>query len=80
MELNSFIYRKGASLTLRGESPDSERIYEFTHGLDESGLFEDVKSDGISMKQGGNNSGSLYTFGITAALPGSGDDAEGGAQ
>ena len=80
VELNSFIYRKGASLTLRGESPDSERIYEFTRGLDESGLFDDVKSDGISMKQGGGNSGALYTFGITAALPGGGDDAEGGAQ
>ncbi len=80
VELNSFIYRKGASLTLRGESPDSERIYEFTRGLDESGLFDDVKSDGISMKQGGGNAGALYTFGITAALPGGGDDAEGGSQ
>jgi Tfp pilus assembly protein PilN len=80
VELNSFIYRKGASLTLRGESPDSERIYEFTRGLDESGLFDDVKSDGINMKQGGGGgSGALYTFGITAALPGGGDDAEGGA-
>lgn len=81
VELNSFIYRKGTSLTLRGESPDSERIYEFTRGLDGSGLFDDVKSDGISMKPGGGNgSAARYTFGITAALPGGGDDAEGGAQ
>ena len=78
VELNSFIYRKGASLTLRGESPDSERIYEFTRGLDESGLFDDVKSDGISMKQGGGgNPGALYTFGITAALPGGGGTRRG---
>lgn len=79
VELNSFIYRKGASLTLRGEADDSERIYAFTKGLDESGLFDDVKSDGISMKPGQGGGASKYTFGITAALPGGGDDAEGGA-
>ena len=79
VELNSFIYRKGTSLTLRGEADDSERIYEFTKGLDESGLFDDVKSDGISMKQGQGGGAAKYTFGITAALPGNGDDAEGGA-
>lgn len=80
VELNSFIYRKGASLTLRGEAADSERIYGFTKGLDESGLFEDVKSDGISMKAQQGGGAARYTFGITAALPGGGDDAEGGAQ
>lgn len=79
VELNSFIYRKGASLTLRGEAGDSERIYGFTRGLDESGLFEDVKSDGISMKAQQGGGAVRYTFGITAALPG-GDGEEGSAQ
>ena len=79
VELNSFIYRKGTSLTLRGEADDSERIYAFTRGLDESGLFDDVKSDGISMKPGAGGGAAKYTFGITAALPGNGDEAEGGA-
>ena len=81
VELNSFIYRKGASLTLRGEADDSERIYEFTKGLDGSGVFDDVKSDGISMKQGQGGGATKYTFGITAALPGGEDEGgEGGAQ
>lgn len=80
VELNSFIYRKGVSLTLRGEAEDSERIYEFTHGLEESGLFDDLKSDGINTKTG-QGGPARYTFGITASLPGTGgDDAEGGAQ
>lgn len=79
VELNSFIYRKGTSLTLRGEADDSERIYAFTRGLDEAGLFDDVKSDGISMKPGAGGGAAKYTFGITAALPGNGDESEGGA-
>lgn len=74
-ELTSWVYRKGVSLTLRGEAESSETIYAFTRNLEAAGLFSDVRSEGITMKTGAGGV-QRYSFGVMAALPGTGAEGD----
>ena len=76
IEFSSMVYRKGASVSLRGEAQETAEIYELQQNLEASGMFTDVKSDGITMKGGGSGE---YVFGLTLSFTDDGgEDAEGG--
>ncbi len=76
IKFSSMVYRKGASVVLRGEAQETEGIYRLQRNLEASGMFTDVKSDGITMKGGGAGE---YVFGLTLSFTDEGDEgAEGG--
>ena len=69
MDLTSFVYRKGVSLTLRGQSDAPDTVYGFIQGLERTALFPEVKSEGISTPPGKRSQ-----FGVMIRLPGGGED------
>ena len=71
VELTSFIYRKGASLSLRGEADAPDKVYGFIQALEQMTLFPEVKSEGISTRN--TPRGSRSQFGVTIRLPGTGE-------
>ena len=73
MELTSFVYRKGASLALRGEAEAPDMVYAFIQALEKTELFPEVKSEGISTRN--TPGGSRSQFGATLVLPGGGEGA-----
>ena len=76
IEFSSMVYRKGANVVLRGEAPEPAGIYKLQQNLEASGMFTDVKSDGITMK---GNGGGEYVFGLTLSFTEEGGEgAEGG--
>ena len=75
-ELTSFIYRKGSTLSLRGEAEAPDTVYRFQQGLEQAELFPEVKSEGISTRN--TPQGQRSQFAITVRLPGGG--AEGGGE
>lgn len=70
VELTSYVYRKGATLSLRGEADVADKIYGFNQALEQANLFTEVKSEGISTR---NN---RSQFGATLVLPGTGAEDE----
>lgn len=64
MDLTSYIYRKENTLTLRGETDDAEKVYNFIQALERTEMFPQVKSDGITTR-----AGSKSQFGVTIGLP-----------
>ena len=71
MDLTSFIYRKGNSLSLRGQSDAPDTVYSFNLALENTRLFPEVKSEGTSTPPGKRSQ-----FGVTIRLPGSGEEGE----
>ena len=71
VELTSFVYRKGASLSLRGEADAPDKVYGFIQALEQLALFPEVKSEGISTRN--TPQGSRSQFGVTIRLPGTGE-------
>ena len=71
VELTSFIYRKGASLSLRGEADAPDKVYGFIQALEQMALFPEVKSEGISTRN--TPRGSRSQFGVMIRLPGTGE-------
>ena len=68
VELLSFSYRKGKSLALRGEAAEANSVYDYVTALQQSGLFAEVKPEGIVTKAGAG--GALVSdFKINATLP-----------
>ena len=55
VDLSSFSYKKGSSLSLRGECASPEPIYSYVQALQQSPLFTEVKTEGVRSKatQGG---------------------------
>lgn len=68
VDLNSFIYRKGATLSLRGESGAPEPIYDFFEKLEQSELFVSVKPEAVRSKQ--TPQGPVSEFTVVISLPG----------
>lgn len=69
VDLSSFSYKKGSSLSLRGECATPEPIYNYVQALQQSPLFTEVKTEGVrsKMSQGGVQKSE---FSLTASLPG----------
>jgi Tfp pilus assembly protein PilN len=68
VDLTSFIYKKGSTLNLRGESDSAEPIYDFFQALEQSKFFTLVKPEGVTTRMQGNRS--RAQFGVTLGLPG----------
>ncbi len=68
LDLNSFTYRKGASLNLRGESPTAEPVYNFFQALESSKFYTEVKPETVVTRMQGNVP--RAQFGVTLGLPG----------
>jgi Tfp pilus assembly protein PilN len=69
MDLTSFVYRKGSSLALRGESDAPDKVYGFIQELEKLALFPEVKFEGVSTRN--TPQGARSQFGVTIRLPGS---------
>jgi Tfp pilus assembly protein PilN len=69
VEITSFSYKKGASLSLRGECATPEPIYSFVQALQQSPLFTEVKTEGVRSKMG-QRGVQTSEFSLTASLPG----------
>ena len=70
-DLTSYVYRKGASLALRGEADVPDKVYAFIQALEKAELFLEVKSEGISTRN--TPQGNRSQFGVTIRLPGIGE-------
>lgn len=70
MELTSFIYRKGESVSVRGEARDAGDVYSFVQSLERSGAFTTVQNEGVTTRS--TASGTVNPFGVTALLPAAG--------
>lgn len=71
VDLTSFVYRKGASLSLRGEADAPDLVYGFIQALEKTGLFAEVKSEGISTRS--TSRGTKSQFSVMILLPGAGE-------
>lgn len=68
IDLTSFVYKKGNSVSLRGEADSAEPIYAFFQAMEKSELFTKVKPEAVRQK---NQEGrSRSEFSLTADLPG----------
>ena len=73
VELTSYVYRKGAALALRGEADVPDKVYSFIQAVEQTALFPEVKSEGISTRN--TPQGSRSQFGVTLVLPGTGGES-----
>ena len=69
VDLSSFSYKKGASVSLRGECSTPEPIYSYVQALQQSPLFTAVKTEGVRSKMG-QSGVQKSEFSLTASLPG----------
>ena len=74
VELTTYVYRKGTSLSLRGESDAPDKVYSFIQALEQTALFPEVKSEGISTRN--TPQGARSQFGAALVLPGTGAEDE----
>lgn len=64
VEMNSFVYNKGSDLKLRGEAKSASGVYDFVTALEETGMFPEVRNDGVNTRGGQN------AYSLTVILPG----------
>lgn len=74
IEMNSFVYAKGQDVKVRGDARAPQRVYDFVTALEESGMFPEVRNDGV------NTRGDQNAYSLTLVLPGGEEGAEGGAR
>lgn len=67
VKLSSFIYKKGAAVSLRGSSDRADVIYDYFQKLGASELFVGVKDQPVSTRT--RNDQRISTFSVTADLP-----------
>ncbi|MDY0145534.1 MAG: PilN domain-containing protein, partial [Kiritimatiellia bacterium] len=72
MDLTSFVYRKGNTLSLRGEADAQEKVYSFIQTLDQTGRFPEVKFEGVNTRN--TPQGPRSQFSVTIRLPGAGEE------
>ncbi len=70
LELTAFTYKKYAEVNLRGEADASGPIYDFFQALEKSGLFTEVKPEGVTQQSRGGRMRSQFR--VTLVLPGEG--------
>lgn len=71
MDLTSYVYRKGSSLSLRGEADAPDKVYAFLQALEKTELFSEVKSEGVNTRN--TPQGQRSQFGAALLLPGIGE-------
>lgn len=64
VEMSSFVYSKGSDLKLRGEAQSAAGVYDFVTALEETGMFPEVRNDGVNTRGGQN------AYSLTVILPG----------
>ena len=69
MDLASFIYRKGSTLSLRGEADEPDKVYRFILAMENTRRFMEVKSEGINTPPGQKSK-----FNILVRLQGAGEE------
>lgn len=74
VDLTSFVYTKAAAINLRGEAASDGPINDFIAKLENSGLFKDVTTEGISTTSRGGRTRSQFR--LTMTLPGGADENE----
>ncbi|MGD9612261.1 MAG: PilN domain-containing protein [Kiritimatiellia bacterium] len=74
VDLTAFVYRKGTTLSLRGEADAADKVYAFIQALEQAALLPEVKSEGISTRN--TPLGTRSQFGATLTLPGAGGEGE----
>ena len=67
IDLTAFTYKKYAEVNLRGEADASGPIYDFFQALEKSGLFTEVKPEGVTQQARGGRTRSQFR--VTLALP-----------
>lgn len=67
VEINSFTYKKGEAVNLRGSSELADSVYDFFQKLGSAGIFEGVKDQPVSTRTVKDRR--VSTFSITAELP-----------
>lgn len=72
VDLTSFVYRKGSTLSLRGEASAPDKVYAFIQALEQTKQYPEVKSEGVSTRN--TPQGARSQFGATLRLPGSGEE------
>lgn len=78
VDLTSFSYTKFGELGLRGEAAAADPIVTFIDRLEQSEMFVEVRTEGVTSQMRNNQARSLFR--VTAILPGGEDeDAEGGS-
>ncbi len=68
LTLTSFSFRKGRNVSLRGEAEAVNAIYDFFAALERSGMFVEVKPEGVTSRPSAGRAKS--EFRVTAVLPG----------
>jgi Tfp pilus assembly protein PilN len=76
VDITSFVYNKAAAINLRGEAANDGPINDFIARLEDSGLFENVTTEGISTTSRGGRTRSQFR--LTMTLPGGEEDEEAG--
>ena len=74
VELTKLDYRKGSSVSLRGESDQAQKVYTFIQSLEQVELFPGVKSEGINTRN--TPQGERSQFGVSITLPATGGEDE----
>ena len=77
IDLTSFAYRKGSSVSVRGEADTPEPIYDLFQALETSPFFTGVKPEAVRSKFVGGRQRS--EFSLFASLPGGEKEAKSGA-
>ncbi len=68
LTLTSFAFRKGKTLSLRGEADAVNAVYDFFAAMEKSGLYTEVKPEGVTSKPAGGRS--RAEFRVSGTLPG----------
>jgi len=74
VEINSFTYKKGEAVNLRGSSDRAEAVYDFFQKLGASEIFAGVKDQPVSTRMVKDKR--VSTFSITAELPKDGKEVK----
>lgn len=67
VEFNSFIYKKGKSISVRGEAVSQSSIYDYIGALEKSGMFTEIKTERIATKR--TRGATVTDFKLTFELP-----------
>ncbi len=68
VDLTAYTYKKYGEVNLRGEADNSGPIYEFFQTLEKSGLFAEVKPEGVTQQARGGRTRSQFR--VNLVLPG----------
>jgi Tfp pilus assembly protein PilN len=71
LSLTSLIFKKGRSVSLRGDAESVNPVYDFFAAMERSGLYVRIKPEGVTSKAAGGRA--RAEFRVTGILPGGED-------